>query len=513
MWLLLITLAFPVSYAKPEFSFNGDTLVVTLNTQNPSQMAKLVYGMIGDPLDFNFENYKVSKFTGTKHTFKITDINEQELYIFKAAFFDTVTKIYYATQNYTFKPKKRGNLWEEGIVVDVGPYLSMIDERSVGIAFYTNRPSKAKLFISEKGEFEDTTPLERHEFIVENLTPGTYEYYVIVYDNRDTSKTHNYKFKISDPKRTKIGVFGDTRGNGNNLNPVFYVDGVNEAIGREISKSLYQDSVDLIFVLGDLITGRSQEIEYSEEEYKSFLKACWPYISYVPFMPIPGNHDMIAPVIENDTVRYDPPPPGSAEDLWRKVFILPENGPDAPAGMPPYKENVYYINIGNTSIYVLNSDYNYVLYKTRPNPSIRLADSLQQRWLKESVRNNNKYRHRVLLFHEPLIGLGISGRGLRAPEVDTFANFLKEMGFGFYISGHDHMYARGTIFNGLVQIVSAGGGAPLYDLKRELSSSDILIHKYTKTFNYLIIEPTESGAIKITAKNLSGEILDSFKTK
>jgi hypothetical protein len=514
MWIFFLCLLFPPSYAKPQFAFSADTLVVTLNTQNPSQMAKLVCGKVEDPLDFHFERYQISKTPGNLHTFKITGISENQHYIFKAAYFDTITKVYYATQNYFFKPKRIGNKLEEGIVIDAGPYLSLPAQNRVGISLYTNRPSRAVLRIKNLIEIEDTVLKERHEFSVSIMKPGIYEYSVTVYDDRDTSTGFLYTFRISNGKKLRIGVFGDTRGNPNSLNPEFYVDGVNEEIGRRVLKALFDEKVDIIFVTGDLITGRMQNIEYAEEEYKSFIKACWPYISYVPVMPVPGNHDMIAPVMENEEMRYDPPPPNSAENLWAKVFTLPENGPESPQGMPPYVENVYFLRIGDFVIYALNSDYNYTLYKKLPNPSIRLPDTLQRKWLREKIRENSCAKHMILLFHEPLIGLGISERGIRSPEVDTFANFIKNLGFRYYISCHDHMYARGKIFNGLTQIVSAGGGAPLYDLKKELlDSRDIVIEKYVKTFNYLVIEPVDRKRLRITAKSLSGRILDVFETK
>uniref|UniRef100_A0A7C2K4M0 Metallophosphatase family protein n=1 Tax=candidate division WOR-3 bacterium TaxID=2052148 RepID=A0A7C2K4M0_UNCW3 len=515
MWLFLLSLFLdlPPWYAKPSFSFHGDTLIISVCTQNPSSGVKLTYGRIKDPLDFNFENYKISRIVDTLHTFNITDVDTNFQYAFKVAFFDTLNKIYYATQTYYFKPKKVGQEFREGLTFDVWPYLSMTDSNSVGISFYTNRPCRTRLYINGQETLIDSSKKIKHELVLKNVKPGKYEYYIEIFDDVDTTVSFTFNFSI--PKKNwKIGIFGDTRGNPSNINPAFFVDGVNEQITREIMRLLYEESVNVVFVLGDLITGRMKSAYYAEEEYKSFLKACWPYSSFLPIMPVPGNHDMIAPVMEDEEKRYNPPPPNSAENLWAKVFVLPENGPQEDTGMPPYKENVYFINLGDIAIYALNSDYNYILYKNKPNPAIRLPDQNQRIWLK-IVRDKNKgKRHHIVMFHEPLIGLSAYGRGGRSPEVDSFANFLKSLNFKFYLSGHDHLYARCTIFNGLIQIVTAGGGAPLYDLnEKQLEASNSILHNWAKTFHYLIVEKNKRNNLKITAKNLNKAVIDSLILK
>ncbi|MEO0228685.1 MAG: metallophosphoesterase [candidate division WOR-3 bacterium] len=508
--LIVLTILFPPSYARPQFTFNADTLVITVTTKNPSASAKLVFGKVVDPLDFNFESYQISRKTDTLHLFKLANLSPEELYVFKIAFFDTVTKLYYSTQNYFFKVKWDGEGLKEGLFIDVGPYLSLLDENDVGVAFYTNRPSKAQIYLNDVLIFTDTVMSFRHEFILKDLIPGNYKYFIKIFDNDDTTCSFTYKFRIQKYPKVSFGIFSDTRGNPNSVNPAFFVDGVNEEICRSIMRNLYTEGVSAAIVLGDLVTGRMKEFEYAEEEYKSFLKSCWPYSAYIPILPVPGNHDMITPVLEDEEKRYDPPPPFSAEDLWRKIFTLPENGPENKEGFPPYKENVYYISFGKLTFYFLNSDYNYISYKKKPNPSVRLPDEIQRIWLKDQIKNNSKSKINVLCFHEPLVGLGIEGRGDRTPQVDSFADFVKNLGFKFYISSHDHMYARGKIFNGLIQIVTAGGGAPLYDLKKDLQKANpnIEILSYKKTFNYLILRPYKGNKVKITAQSLTGQLIE-----
>jgi hypothetical protein len=512
MLYTLITLTFlnfPSWYTKPVFQFHKDTLIVTVKTQNPSSGVKLVYGKLSDPLNFNFENYRTSRSTDTIHTFKITGLKENSQYAFKIAFFDTVNKIFYATQTYYLKPKRQGEEFTDGLTFDVWPYLSIVDSNSIGISFYTNRPCKAKLYVKGKETILDTLKILKHEFIIKNLKPQKYEYYLEIFDEYDTTASFVFNFYIPH-KNWKIGIFGDTRGNPNNINPVFFVDGVNEEITRQIMHHLYEEHANIVFVLGDLITGRMKSFEYAEEEYKSFLKSCWPYSSYIPIMPIPGNHDMIAPVMEDDEKRYNPPPPYSAENLWANVFVLPENGPQEDSGMPPYRENVYFISLGDIVIYALNSDYNYVLYKNKPNPSVRLPDQNQKKWLTKVRKLNSSKKYHVLMFHEPLVGLSPYERGIKSTDVDSFASFLKSLNFNFYIAGHDHLYARCSIYNGLTQIVTAGGGAPLYDLNEKLlKDSSLKIHSWKKTFNYLILEKDKRGNLKLTAKNLNKEIIDT----
>ncbi|MDI6850600.1 MAG: metallophosphoesterase [bacterium] len=506
---MILFLHFPAWYTRPQFDFYGDTLAVKVKTYNPSTSVKLVYGKIENPFDFDFEGYKLSRSVDTLHLFKISGIDENFQYAFKVAFFDTLNKIYYATQTYYLKPKRKENGLTEGLTFDIWPYLSMVDSNSIGISFYTNKPSKAEVYIDGKIRTIDTIMAIKHEFVVKNLKSGKHEYCVKIFDEFDTTKSLIFNFYIPE-KNWKIGIFGDTRGNPASINPLFFVDGVNEQVTKEILRLLYEDNVNIVFILGDLITGRMKSLEYAEEEYKSFLKSCWPYSSFIPIMPVPGNHDMIAPVMEDEEKRYNPPPPYSAENLWAKIFVLPENGPVENSGMPPYKENVYFITLGDIAVYVLNSDYNYILYKNKPNPSVRLPDENQRKWLKNVKETNKDKKHHILLFHEPLFSLSEYKRGSKSLDADSFANFVKCLGFKIYITGHDHLYARSTIFNGLIQIISAGGGAPLYNLSKELLKKPGLeIHNWQKTFHYLILERGKGDHLILTVKNLKKKIIDS----
>jgi hypothetical protein len=510
-FISLLIFLLPPWYSRPEFNFSGDTVWIYFKTQNPSSVFKLVYGPIHSPWDLTFHKYTVSRITDTLHAFPLLNLKPETLYVLKGAFFDSVTKVYYATQNYFFRYVIKDGKPKEGIVIDVGPYLSMLDENDFSVSFYTNVPVKAELYLNSKLIKRSDSESFRHEFILTDLKPGIYSYFVKVFNEEDTLTSFEYHFEVARYPQTKIGVFGDTRGNPNSVNPEFFVDGVNEEILRSTMRELYNQGVNVVFILGDLITGRMKEWDYAEAEYKSFLKACWPYCAFIPVMPVPGNHDMIAPVAEDEEKRFDPTPPYSAEDLWAKVFSLPANGPENEPGKPSYKENVYMIRFGKLTIYALNSDYNYVLYKNRPNPTTRVPDSLQRQWLAQKVKENKDSKINILFFHEPLIGLGIELRGERESYTDSIADFYKNLGFNFYIASHDHMYARGRLFNGLIQIVTGGGGAPLYDLKKTINEKkDINLECFRKAFHYIILSPIRGHKIKLTVKTLNGEKIEEL---
>jgi hypothetical protein len=79
------------------------------------------------------------------------------------------------------------------------------------------------------------------------------------------------------------------------------------------------------------------------------------------------------------------------------------------------------------------------------------------------------------------------------------------------LSGHDHYYEHGISGNGLHYVITGGGGAPLYETKPELSllyPHEVLVSN--SIHNYLVV--TVAGQwVEIIAKDLDGNILDSFE--
>ena len=516
--LLLILGQLPYKAVKPKIEIRHDSVFVNFKTANFSTDPNVFYGEVPypetpRPFFLDYDRNVWSKKVDTLHSLYLRDIKPGRLYHYQVSYIDTVRKVECASREYFFRIIHDGDgHLKEGVVITDGPYLSIFSTKDYGIFFWTNYESRAWVEIDNK-KISDNTISRKHEIYLKDLQGGEKKYRVIVVSGVDTFYTPIYKFHVKENgSDLKFLVAGDSRASWRYPAASYRINGVNFDILRLLMLNAYRERVDFVVLLGDLISGVTQSREYGELQYRTYLNAMWPFDAFIPVLHVPGNHDMTAPYIKKGDIRLDPEPPNSAEDLWKEVFMLPENGPQAEEGKPPYKENVYYVDIGNARIVVLNVDYNYTRGKGgKLSPAL---DKTQLEWLKKVLKDNKK-EHLFVCFHEPAYPLGPhigSSLDARLNERRLIWNLLSRYSPDAVFVAHEHFYARMLTPGNIWQVITGRAGAPLYTTDVTKIPEDIKLFKFSKEFHYCLIE-TENNKSYLTTKTFTGDTLDSCKLR
>ncbi|NUQ00319.1 MAG: metallophosphoesterase, partial [Armatimonadetes bacterium] len=228
---------------------------------------------------------------------------------------------------------------------------------------------------------------------------------------------------------------------------------------RAVVAQMVKVKPEFVVQTGDLVGGDGSDPKDWQEAYEIIapLRALGPY-----YMAM-GNHDRGNPEI--------------AKQL------------DLPAD-----ERMYYtVTRGNCLFIVLNTN------------TIRLSgkDEEQVTWFQEQLQTATA-EHRFVVLHHPLYTIGAYRPG--DPTVrKRLLPILKQYPVTAAFSAHDHGYYR-TSREGNTFIVTAGGGAPLYDQHPELALPG---DKFKKTYHF--IEVTVTGpevAMKVIDEQ--GLEVDSF---
>ncbi len=518
---LVIFLFFAYPHIKSEVKTDSQGIYFVIHSPHISTdftlyIKKLSYGK-DSILHFSYPDFDLwdrDKKEDSVFIFRPTKrrkIEKGVLYTYRVSLFDLEEKNTLASTYYFFRLNKRGKL---GIYPVIYPVMQLLAEDTIAIFFETNKPAFARIRLKLKGKPDEiishNVKETRHEFKIPYQKGLTY-YRFCIYTKWDTFCSPyipvKYKGKIK-----SFAIFGDTRANWAIPSPKGRADGVNEVIIQDILRAIYKEPVDFVEINGDLITGYTSSKEDAQKQYEAFLKSLYPYAASLPFLFTPGNHDMTAPFDGTRKNHKDPLPPNSAENLWESVFMQPENGPVAEKGMPPYKENVYYLKAGKYGIFFLNSDYNYAKKGRK-----RLSGNITHEEINWFLKQSKKFKKTVVIFHEPLYSnTPMPGHSLdyNIPLRDSIVQALLNSNAQILLTSHEHLYARRIIpkkdaAKTLNQITIGAGGAPLYDIPPEKREG---LECFSKETVYGIIK-LKKNKIEFQIKNLNGFVIDSGTIK
>ncbi len=132
-----------------------------------------------------------------------------------------------------------------------------------------------------------------------------------------------------------------------------------------------------------------------------------------------------------------------------------------------------------------------------------ILDKKQYEWLLGDLKNHHDYKRKIIFAHKPLYS-GANG-GVRKHLIEQLEPLFKEFNVKLFISSHYHNYER-LHENGITYIVSAGGGAPLTELK----NYRIQLIKHETKYHYLVIS-IELTNISVLVKDIDEKEIDRFK--
>ena len=182
----------------------------------------------------------------------------------------------------------------------------------------------------------------------------------------------------------------------------------------------------------------------------------------VPYFLSVGNHDVGTSTNPQDLRRMD----GLANYFATNRNLLPPVGPQRLAGYATYT-----FGYGNTFFVAFDSNI--------PDDTVQFA------WVSAQLDrlDRKRYRHVVVFYHHPAYSSGPHGGPTREPQAMAirarWMPLFRKHKVRLLLTGHEHLYEHFTerYMDGgreyrMEQLVSGGGGAPLYPFRGDPDLSD-----------------------------------------
>jgi 3',5'-cyclic AMP phosphodiesterase CpdA len=283
-----------------------------------------------------------------------------------------------------------------------------------------------------------------HEIQLTGLEPYTLYYYRV-----DGDRVGSFRTAPDSNQHFHFVVYGDTR------------EGVR--IHRQIVDRILDVGPDFVIHTGDLVESGARKSEWDR-----FFRITTPLLRSAPFYPTLGNHE-----------DFDPP---VYDSHYPDIFHLPGD------------ELWYAFDYGNARFICLRVDGFPI--------GTYFPDEDQLMWLEKELAANDA-PWTFVYFH---IGVftsreeGYLETGLRERLVPLFEQYEVDAVF----MGHHHSYER-IIQNGITYIVTAGGGAGLYELSEPEPGSQVALSVHH------FVEIEVQGELLIgSAIDRHGKVIDRF---
>lgn len=134
-------------------------------------------------------------------------------------------------------------------------------------------------------------------------------------------------------------------------------------------------------------------------------------------------------------------------------------------------------------------------------------DPRQQQWLKSALKNSTA-NFKIVYGHHPIFSSGMHGNSKALQQ--TLQPLLSQYHVNMYLSGHEHDYERFEPIDGVLYVVSGGGGAYLRQFKPVQAHSQAHSKVRLSKHHYLHITLSKDGMIQGQAINSAGKLIDSF---
>lgn len=239
------------------------------------------------------------------------------------------------------------------------------------------------------------------------------------------------------------------------------------AIGERIARS----EADFVLHVGDVVYPRGQQQHYAAGFFRPFAEA----MRRAPFYVALGNHDVM-------------------DDDGRQAlanFALPRGGLTG-------DERCYSFAYGPVRVIALDLGLE--------TPGVPLpADHPAFAFLRQELPRCDE-PWVVVTSHYPI--LSVSRQKDRADLRQHLLPILEEFGVDLYLCGHDHTYQRfGEPGEGLVQVVSGGGGKSLYEVQ-----VDARVRVAQRVFHWCRAE-VRGRELEFRALAEDGAVVDTFRLR
>ncbi len=302
--------------------------------------------------------------------------------------------------------------------VMIGPYLQNMSDEEVTICWATREGVTG---ISEGDSIvQEVSQYRHHKSIMTRLKPNTtYSYDVL---NDGTARGQGTFTTFPDTVQPfHFTVLGDTRSR-------------HDFHQRIVNRMIQEDPLFVVNT-GDLVSRGN-----SMEDWEHFFRINDQLMRHVPYFTVLGNHEQ------------------NSENYFN-FFTLPGN------------ESYYFFSVGNALFIVLDMegpDYSAPIYLEGEkadafwtNISKKYFEK-EKEWLENILTLNDDAGYIFVFFHPTFYSIKASRVADAELRREFWGDIFERHGVTAVLNGHDHYYHHAE-HGGTHYIVTAGGGAPLYE--------------------------------------------------
>ncbi|MCX6640357.1 MAG: metallophosphoesterase [bacterium] len=419
-----------------------------------------------------------------------------------------------------------------------GPLVDCVTDTSAIISWAFDAAVPCTLRV-EPGSTNTVLSAEsRFETTLNRLTPSTRYRYAITWSAEGIHfQSHRFEFITAPPASSdqnfKFVVLSDMQAG---YNPgEGDVEGVNFTSDRALLNHAFNQKASLILITGDLVSGYTSDPKNLTDEFNSFKRISAPVGASIPIYEGMGNHDQTFRFLPGSQGKIYLPQPAekSSEAVFAQTFVNPQNGPEPTnAELPPYRENVYSLDWGNSHFTMLNNIYftksSAVEVKDEPGEIWGTLDQRQLGWLDRDLAaaRERGLKHLFIFMHEPAFPCGghtkdaMWWEGKRA-EINDIRNqfwrlLCKYRVLALFV-GHEHNYCRVLIDRTvdpnfdvpIWQIINGGGGGGFYNV-----DSNIPWVKSIRAFSPLqhdCLVEVQGDSVNMVVTSIDGTVIETVR--
>jgi acid phosphatase type 7 len=363
-----------------------------------------------------------------------------------------------------------------------GPYLQQVTDSGAIVVWSTRQAGPASVVYST-GTRAPTTVTATSTLRASSATgiPTFYQHEAVL-TGLAPSTTYQYDLRVGGEDATP-GVVdrlqtAPATGGGTVRFLAFGDSGNGSAAQGQVASRMDADPFDFAIHTGD--------VAYSSGTYAELQARFFPYyfrwLRRSAIFPVLGNHDDI-------TASGTP---------YRQLFVLPRDG--ASPAFPNNAERFYSVDYGPVHLIALDTE---AAFQTAARRAEQLA------WLEADLQAAQAHPWRIAILHRsPFSAGGEHGSDLAVRQ--AFVPLFERYGVELVLSGHEHDYERTIQWkqsttpsdNGVVYIVTGGGGATLYPAGRAAWTA------VSRSVHHYLRGVVTTGQITIEAVGVDGVVFD-----
>jgi predicted phosphodiesterase len=299
-----------------------------------------------------------------------------------------------------------------------GPYVQSVTGTSAILVWQTAAPGSSRVDYGVGGytaSIDLPDPTTEHVVTLTDLITGTEVIYRVSTAGVELA-SGSFRTAAAPDQPFSFAVIGDS--------------GTGSRDQYAVADRMVALNPDLVLHTGDVVYPDGQASGYDPfffQPYQILAKRA-------PIFPVLGNHDY-------HSQRGQP---------YLDAFYLPQNN-------PTHTERYYSFDWGNAHFTALD-------FNTGP-------DAKQLEWLKNDLASTDQL-WKFVFYHQAIYSSGPHGyENWAEAKRNLLAPIFEQAKVDVVFNGHDHDYERTQPINGVLYIVSGGGGGPLYQVKPQAFSA------------------------------------------